>query len=91
LGQGIGDANEALEKFRHLGNGAVLFGTKQVADAVTAVVGEYVDVFREARKRSVDKPITPADVRKVFDERIKRIHEAPAALLEAMRADVEPK
>jgi hypothetical protein len=50
-----------------------------------------VDVFREARKRSVDKPITPADVRKVFDERIKRIHEAPAALLEAMRADVEPK
>jgi len=39
MGHGIGDAQEAFSKFEHLGNGAAIFGTDAVKDAITAVIG----------------------------------------------------
>ena len=90
FGQGIGEAQEAFAKFGHLGNGAVLFGTDAVKDAITAVLGQYVEVFREAKKRAGEKPVTPADIRTVFEERSQRIGAVRTALIEAMREDVGP-
>ena len=90
FGQGIGEAQEAFAKFSHLGNGAVLFGTDAVKEAITAVLARYVVVFREAKKRVGDKPVTPADIRAVFEEHSQQIGAARTALVEAMREDVGP-
>jgi hypothetical protein len=90
LGQDMGDAPAAFATFRHLGNGAVLFGIESVKDTITAVLAQYVYVFREARERAGDRPATPADVRAVFDERIGQVNAARTALVEAMRDDVGP-
>jgi hypothetical protein len=90
FGQGIGEAQEAFAEFAHLGNGAVLFGTDSVKDAVTEVLAGYVYIFREARKRGGDEPVSPADIRAVFEDQAERISAARTALLEAMRKDVGP-
>ena len=63
LGHGIGDPNAALDEFRHLGNGAVLFGSAAVKDAVRFLLAQYVVVVREAQEIAGDKPMSPADIR----------------------------
>ncbi len=90
IGQGIGDAQEAFERFSHLGNGAVLFSADPVKNAVVEVLAGYVYIFREAKKRGGDKGITQADIRTVFEEHAERLGAARTALLEAMRQDVGP-
>jgi hypothetical protein len=90
FGLGIGEAQKAFAKFSHLGNGAALFGTDVVKDAITAVLAQYVEAFREAKKRAGDRPVTPADIKTVFEERLKGIQAARTALLDAMREDVGP-
>jgi hypothetical protein len=91
LGHGIGNPNEALDQFRHLGNGAVLFGSDAVKDAVPALLVQYVLVVREAQDLAGDKPPSPADIRTAFEEHRERVHAASNAMIEAMRDDVGPK
>jgi hypothetical protein len=90
LGQGIGEAQEAFAKFSHLGYGAQLFAPDPVKNAVTQVLAGYVYIFREAKKRAGDNPVTPAGIRAVFEEHKDRINAAQSALIEAMREDVGP-
>jgi hypothetical protein len=53
-------------------------------------VAEYLHVTREAKQRAGDKPMSPDDIRTVFEERLERIQAARTELLEAMREDVGP-
>jgi hypothetical protein len=62
-----------------------------VRDAVTEVLSGYVYLFREAQKRAGNEPLTPAEVRSVFQENAERINAARSKLLVAMREDVEPR
>jgi hypothetical protein len=91
LGQGIGDPNVAVDQFRHLGNGAVLFGSAAVKDAVTALLAQYLGVVRDAQEIAGDEPLSPAHIRTAFANRWPQSHPASTAMIEAMREDVGPK
>jgi hypothetical protein len=86
LGQGIGQAQTAFSKFSDLGNGAVLFGTESVKDAVTAVLAQYVYAFREAQDIAGDKPVSRADLRAGFAEHAERIRSSGCAETSSPRA-----
>jgi hypothetical protein len=91
LGHGIGDPNAAIDEFRYLGNGAVLFGSAAVKDAVAALLAQYLGVVREAQEIAGDEPLSPADIRTAFANRWPQVHPASTAMIEAMREDVGPK
>jgi hypothetical protein len=91
LGQGISDAQQAFVKFSYLGNGAVLFGTEAVKNAVTAVLVEYVFVIRDAKDRAGGEKPSPELIKEVFDEHAAPVQSARTALVKAMRGDVGPE
>lgn len=91
LGHGSDNPTVALDQFRHLGNGAVLFGSDAVKDAVPALLAQYVLAVREAQELAGDKPPSPADIRTAFEEHRGGIHAASNAMIQAMREDVGPK